>query len=65
MNNIDADRDGTADDEAADAAIRQYKAGVSLVIVHLDSTDTAMHQYEPYSPGEKLRSGWPTSWWAG
>jgi Uncharacterized proteins of the AP superfamily len=50
ISNVDADKDGTADDEAVDAAIRRYKEGANLVIVHLKSTDLVMHQYGPYSP---------------
>jgi hypothetical protein len=48
--NNDTNRNGSGDDEAADAAIRQYKAGASLVIVHFDSTDKIMHQLGPDSP---------------
>ncbi len=50
INNVDVDKDGTADDEAVDAAIRQYKEGANLIIIHLKSTDLVMHQYGPYSP---------------
>lgn len=48
--NDDKNGDGSADDDAADAAIAQYRAGADLVIVHFDSTDTTMHQMGPDSP---------------
>lgn len=48
--NRDANDDGSDDDEAADAAIAQYKTGASLVIVHFADTDSVMHKYGPYSP---------------
>jgi predicted AlkP superfamily pyrophosphatase or phosphodiesterase len=47
--NTDKNGDGSQDDEAADAAIQQYKAGADLVIVHFDSTDKVMHQSGPNS----------------
>lgn len=48
--NRDTNGDGSDDDEAADAAIGQYKSGASLVIVHFDDTDSIMHKYGPDSP---------------
>lgn len=48
--NKDKNGDGSEDDEAADAAIAQYKSGASLVIVHFDDTDSIMHKYGPDSP---------------
>ena len=47
--NSDKNGDGIADDEAADVAIAQYKAGADLVVVHFDSTDSVMHQMGPGS----------------
>lgn len=48
--NKDQNGDGSDDDEAADAAIAQYKKGASLVVVHFVDTDEIMHKYGPGSP---------------
>lgn len=40
----------SADEAAMDTAIRQYEAGVNLIVVHIDSTDSIMHQYGPDTP---------------
>jgi hypothetical protein len=48
--NIDWNSDGSKDDEATDAAIREYEAGDSLVVVHFKDTDKVMHDYGPYTP---------------
>ena len=47
--NLDKNGDGSADDEVADSAIREYRAGENLVVVHFKDTDTVMHSYGPYS----------------
>jgi hypothetical protein len=47
--NLDKNGDGSADDEAADAAIRELK-NASLVVLHFKDTDLEMHDYGPDSP---------------
>jgi hypothetical protein len=46
---LDTDKDGSADDEVADAAVRELK-NASLVVAHFTDTDTEMHDHGPYSP---------------
>lgn len=48
--NKDQNGDGSEEEEVAACAIQQYRDGASLVAVHFDSTDSAMHQYGPDSP---------------
>lgn len=48
--NLDENGDGSTDDEALDAAIREYEGNTSLVVVHFKDTDLDMHDYGPYSP---------------
>ncbi|HMK46748.1 MAG TPA: alkaline phosphatase family protein [Methanocella sp.] len=51
--NMDANGNGTEDDEAMDAAVKEYRKGAGLIVVHLDDTDSSMHRYGPYSPQGK------------
>lgn len=46
---LDKNGDGSADDEAADAAIRELKSA-SLVVLHFKDTDLEMHDHGPDSP---------------
>jgi len=50
----DANEDGSCDDEAAYAAVRELK-DASLVVVHFKDTDLEMHDHGPGSP-EAMRS---------
>lgn len=47
--NDDINNNGIQDDEVAEEAIRQYKDGANLIIMHFKSTDSIMHTYGPYS----------------
>jgi phosphopentomutase len=45
----DADHDGHDSDEIADEAIRQYRKGTNLIIVHFKDTDLKAHANGPES----------------
>lgn len=48
--NADVNGDGSEDDEVAAAAVREYLAGADFLVVHFKGTDTAMHDFGPYTP---------------
>lgn len=47
--NIDKNGDGSDDDEAAAAAIQEYKGGADLIVAHFVDPDQSMEIYDPYS----------------
>lgn len=47
--NLDRNGDGSTEDEVIDDAIEQYRSGAGLLVVHLKSTDSEMHDHGPDS----------------
>jgi hypothetical protein len=47
---LDANGDGSADDEVTATAIAEYRKGADFMVVHYKDTDLAMHDHGPYSP---------------